>query len=286
MDLINNHNAQFDNVNVLFTLGMNQFGDMTTEEIQSYMLGYVQDSTKTDTPDQVLTASMEDPPLPAAIDWRTKANGSVTAVKDQGHCGSCWAFSAIGSLEGQHFLKTNKSVSLSEQNLVDCDKVDHGCFGGIMDNGFKFIKLNNGVDTEASYPYTAKNGKCNFTADNVGATVTGFVDIKQGSEDALQKAVATVGPISVAIDAHLPTFHFYKKGIYHDKACSSVHLDHGVVAVGYNSTAPGSDGHKAHDFWIVKNSWNTTWGDKGYINMARNRHNACGIASAASYPLV
>jgi len=287
--LINSHNSDFDNGLVTFTLGMNQFGDMTTMEIQSYMLGYKQEDSSVTERRQVLSATGHEK-LPKEIDWRTKANGSVTAVKDQKACGSCWAFSATGSLEGQHFLKTNKTVSLSEQNLVDCSKKegDMGCFGGLMDNAFKYIKINNGIDTEASYPYTAKNGDCTFNPDNVGATVTGFVDIQSGNEKALEKAVATVGPISVAIDAHLPTFHFYKKGVYHDTKCSSVHLDHGVLAVGYgvdNSTTAWDNG-RGKKYWLVKNSWNTSWGDAGYIKMARNAGNACGIATAASYPLV
>merc|ERR1719187_12181 len=262
---------------------------MTTVEIQSIILGLLPDDSSFTENRLVLRAAADIKDLPEEIDWRTKAPGAVTPVKDQKMCGSCWAFSATGSLEGQHFLKTNKSVSLSEQQLVDCDKVDHGCFGGLMDNAFKYIKTNNGIDTEASYPYKAKRGNCTFSADNVGATVTGMVDIAKGDEAALQKAVATVGPISVAIDAHLPTFHFYKKGIYHDKKCSSIHLDHGVLVVGYNSTAPAEDnghGHKHGDYWIVKNSWNAKWGDEGYIKMARNKHNACGIATAAVYPLV
>ncbi|CAL4155915.1 unnamed protein product [Meganyctiphanes norvegica] len=285
---INAHNADYDNNLVTFTVGMNQFGDMTTEEIQSYMLGFKQDDSSATENRPVFTADKHEK-LPTEIDWRTKANGSVTAVKDQKQCGSCWAFSATGSLEGQHFLKTNKTVSLSEQNLVDCSKEDLGCFGGLMDNAFKYIKMNNGIDTEASYPYTAKNGKCTFKPDNVGATVTGLVDIMKGSEKALEKAVATVGPISVAIDAHLPTFHFYKKGVYHDTKCSSVHLDHGVLAVGYgvdNSTSSTWDNGKGKKYWLVKNSWNTSWGDEGYIKMARNAGNACGIATSASYPLV
>merc|ERR1712033_114430 len=174
----------------------------------------------------------------------------------------------------------------SEQNLDDCSKKEGnmGCFGGLMDNAFKYIKINNGIDTEKSYPYTAKNGNCTFSPDNVGATVTGFVDIEHGSEAALQKAVATVGPISVAIDASRPTFHFYKKGVYHDKRCSSVRLDHGVLAVGYGSAKQENGRNK--DFWLVKNSWGEKWGMDGYIQMVRNEKNACGIASQASYPVV
>merc|ERR1711970_1037314 len=274
---INTHNADFDNGLVTFTLGMNQFGDMTTMEIQSIILGLVQDDSSRTENRPVLRASRTRG-LPEEVDWRTKAPGAVTPVKDQKMCGSCWAFSTTGSLEGQHFLKTNKSVSLSEQNLVDCSKKqgNMGCFGGLMDNAFKYIKINNGIDTEKSYPYTAEDGKCVFSPDNVGATVTGFVDVEHGSEDALQKAVATVGPISVGIDAHLPSFHFYKKGVYHDKQCSSTMLDHGVLAVGYGVDKPHEDGHHAKNYWLVKNSWNTTWGDEGYIKMAKNHKNACG----------
>ncbi|ROT73985.1 cathepsin l [Penaeus vannamei] len=232
----------------------------------------------------------------------------VTPVKDQKQCGSCWAFSTVGScsavprscaseqlkfllgvasvdgrvLEGQHFLKDGKLVSLSEQNLVDCsDKFGNmGCMGGLMDQAFRYIKANKGIDTEDSYPYEAQDGKCRFDASNVGATDTGYVDVEHGSESALKKAVATIGPISVGIDASQSTFHFYHTGVYHDDHCSSTMLDHGVLAVGYGSDENGGD------FWLVKNSWNTSWGDKGYIKMSRNRNNNCGIASQASYPLV
>merc|ERR1719290_328857 len=219
--------------------------------------------------------------VPAKVDWRPK--GYVTPVKDQKQCGSCWAFSATGSLEGQNFKKTGKLVSLSEQNIMDCSvpEGNHGCFGGIMDKAFEYVIKNNGVDTESSYPYEAVNGKeCKFNKDNIGATMSSYHDIPQNSEADLQKAVATIGPISVAIDASQPTFHFYKEGIYHDKKCSSTHLDHGVLAVGYGAEENGKS------YWLVKNSWNTSWGMKGYIKMAKDKHNACGIATQASYPIV
>jgi len=157
-----------------------------------------------------------------------------------------------------------------------------------MDLAFKYIKANGGIDTEASYNYTAKTGKkCLYNATNSGANLTSWVDIPHKSEIDLQKAVGTVGPISVAIDASRPTFHFYKKGVYHDRKCSSERLDHGVLAVGYGSDAPpaGSD-KKAKDYWLVKNSWGASWGMEGYIKMARNKRNACGIATQASYPVV
>jgi len=277
---INKHNLEADMGVHTYTLGMNRFGDMTHEEFKKQMNGLKisVDTDKTDFDHHTFMAP-SNVVLPAAVDWRTK--GYVTPVKDQGQCGSCWAFSTTGSLEGQHFAKTQKLVSLSEQNLVDCSGKfgNMGCDGGLMDSAFQYIKANGGIDTESSYPYEARDGKCRFKKENVGATDTGFVDIKAQNETDLQTAIATLGPISVAIDASQDSFQFYKSGVYNEPDCSSTQLDHGVLAVGY-------DTQNGKDYYIVKNSWGTSWGNKGYIWMTRNKKNQCGIATMASYPLV
>ncbi|CAF3552086.1 unnamed protein product [Rotaria sp. Silwood1] len=170
--------------------------------------------------------------IPSAIDWRQK--GAVTTViENQGQCGSCWAFTATGALEGQHFIKTGQLVRLSAQNLMDCsgDYGNAGCCGGSMDASFQYIKDNNGLDTEASYPYEAVESQCRFNRTTVGATDTGFVDLPSGNETTLQIAIATVGPISVAIDAQHDSFQFYSSGVYDEPKCSSTAISHSFVLV-------------------------------------------------------
>jgi len=217
--------------------------------------------------------------LPVTVDWRTK--GVVTPIKNQEACGSCWAFSAVASIEGQHALNTGKLVSLSEQNLVDCSTAEgnEGCNGGLMDQAFEYVMKNGGIDTESSYPYEAIDDKCRYKKASEGAMVGNFTDIMTGNESSLQSAVAKVGPISVAIDASQFSFQFYSSGVYDEPNCGNTmeSLDHGVTAVGY-----GTDNGK--DYWLVKNSWGTQWGQMGYIQMSRNKMNQCGIATAASYP--
>jgi cathepsin L len=276
---VQQHNLKADLGVHTYYLGMNKFADLTVAEFSKMMNGY---NATLGGPARLGRKMFKSDPnfqAPDSVDWRTK--GYVTAIKDQGQCGSCWAFSSTGSLEGQHFKATGQLVSLSEQNLVDCStkQGNQGCNGGLMDQAFEYIKENNGIDTETSYPYEARDNTCRFKAADVGATDTGFTDIKSKDESALQDAVASVGPISVAIDASHASFQLYKSGIYNEVFCSQTRLDHGVLAVGY-----GTDSGK--DYWLVKNSWGTGWGDSGYIKMTRNKRNQCGIATAASYPTV
>ncbi|KAK7092520.1 procathepsin L-like [Littorina saxatilis] len=272
---IETHNRAADQGEHSYWLGENQFADMTTEEFKNTMNGYVMNPHHQVKDLHVPTISIAND----TVDWRTK--GYVTPIKDQQECGSCWAFSSTGSLEGQHFKSAGKLVSLSEQNLVDCSKKEgnKGCQGGLMDNAFTYIKKNKGIDTEESYSYSGINGRCRFKQASIGATDTGFKDISR-SEDALQMAVSEVGPISVAMDASHKSFQLYKKGVYSERMCSSTILDHGVLAVGYGASDDGEA------YWLVKNSWGMLWGQEGYFMMARNKENMCGIATTASYPLV
>lgn len=196
------------------------------------------------------------------------------------YIGCCWAFSAVAATEGITKLSTGKLISLSEQELVDCDVKgeDQGCNGGLMDDAFKFIIKNGGLTTEANYPYTAADGTCNAKkASNHATSIKGFEDVPVDSEAALMKAVANQ-PVSVAIDAGDITFQLYQGGVF--TGYCGTDLDHGVTAVGYGT----DDGTK---YWLVKNSWGASWGESGYIRMERDvsaKEGLCGIAMQASYP--
>jgi cathepsin L len=254
-----------------FTVAMNQFGDLTSQEFAAIYLG-----TKYNAP-AFNVSEIPNVKAPISFDWRTL--GAVTPIKNQEQCGSCWSFSTTGSTEGCNFLKNKKLVSLSEQNLMDCSipQGNNGCEGGLMTQAMDYIISNKGLDTEASYPYTAQDGtSCNFNKANVGGTLKSYVNVATGNEaDLLLKAV--VGPVSVAIDASQNSFQFYSSGVYYEPQCSSTQLDHGVLVVGWGVSA-GSE------YWIVKNSWGTTWGLSGYIWMSRNKSNNCGISTMATLP--
>merc|ERR1712100_171659 len=214
--------------------------------------------------------------LPASIDWASQ--GAVTPVKNQGQCGSCWAFSTTGSLEGRTFTATGSLPVLSEQQFVDCDKAsDQGCNGGLMDNAFTYAKQSDGVCTESSYPYRGVDGSCKASSCTVGleaSAITGFKDVSS-SVSALEEAVAA-GPVSVAVEADQGSWQFYNGGVL-SSSCGQ-QLDHGVLAVGYGTES----GTK---YWKVKNSWGASWGEGGYLRIAQ-AGNLCGIQNSASYPVI
>ncbi|XP_030250972.1 cathepsin L1-like [Sparus aurata] len=272
--LITKHNLEASMGIHTYELGMNHMGDLTPEEIlQSYAtFTPPTDIQRAPTPFDGTSS----PTVPKTIDWRKK--GYVTEVKNQGDCGSCWAFSAVGALEGQLFKKTGKLVDLSPQNLVDCSfKYGNlGCKGGWMHKAFQYVIYNQGIDSDASYPYLGKESKCSYDSRYHAANCSGYILLPQGNEKALKQALGTIGPISVAVDASRPKFEFYKSGVYNDPCCTK-NVTHAVLAVGYGTL-------KRKDYWLVKNSWGTDWGDQGYIRMARNKNDQCGITQYALYP--
>jgi len=252
-----------------FTVGINQFADLTNEEFVKQFTGFV-------ATDDLPESSFDLPEYTdlAPIDWRQK--GAVTPVKNQGQCGSCWAFSTTGTIEGAHFKKTGNLVSLSEQNLMDCSKQNHGCNGGNPYLALTYVMDNGGIDTAMSYPYQMHQWSCRYNENNIGATVSSIWQLPQGNEQQLQYALASTGPVSVGIDASHYSFQLYHSGVYNEPHCSSYRLDHGVLAVGFGT-------ENGQDYYIVKNSWGNGWGLDGYIKMARNHNNQCGIATMACY---
>jgi len=259
--------------NLSYTLAVNEFADQTWDEFRAARLGF-KNRDYSLLRSLNVDHSLESTAAPTSVDWRTK--GVVTGVKDQGQCGSCWAFSTTGSLEAAYAMKTGNLVSLSEQQLVDCSTAqgNMGCNGGLMDSAFQYIVSNKGITSEASYPYSATGpNKCASSGKATAATISTYKDVSP-TEAALLTAVAAQ-PVSVAIEADQEAFQFYSSGIL-TAACGR-NLDHGVLAVGYG-TASGTD------YWIVKNSWGASWGESGYIRLERGI-DQCGIADMASYPV-
>jgi len=261
--------------NLGWTNAINHYGDLTADEFDSMHKGFNYRNYEYLRNQNLHVVSGE--PLAASVDWREK--NAVTPVKNQGQCGSCWAFSTTGSTEGAVSIATGKLISLSEQELVDCAQPEgnHGCQGGLMDMGFEFIIKNGGIASESEYPYDAKNENCKASEEPNKAKISGFKDVAKGDEDALKDAL-NKGPVSVAIEADKMAFQFYHQGVF-DGNCGS-QLDHGVLVVGY-----GTDEDSGKDYWWVKNSWGEQWGDQGYIRIAMGK-DLCGIADCASYPTI
>lgn len=260
--------------------GLNKFALLTEEEFNSKYLGAKNPWIPSES-DPIFKFSQEElAGIPDSVDWRTANPPVVTPVKDQGACGSCFSFSATGNMEGAWALSGRPLTSLSEQQVVDCDRLcingtcDDGCNGGLMATVFQYVINNNGIDTEDSYPYQGVDGNCQFNSKTVGATIQGWTFIASQA-DQMAAWVAKKGPMSVAVDANL--WQFYEGGVWYFPCGTS--LDHGVLIVGYG-TETDIFGQQM-PYWTVKNSWSEGWGDNGYIYIERG-DDRCGIAS---YPV-
>ncbi len=290
--------AETNAQNLSYTLGHNHFSALNREEFRSLMnfennrllMGDVSEDV-----DGVTTHLRSGVSIPSSVDWRTK--GAVTPVKDQGQCGSCWSFSTTGALEGAYAIKNSNLVSFSEQQLVDCDYIraggtSLGCNGGDMSSAMDWIGKNNGLCTESAYPYvsgtTKTNGACQKTCSIVsGSDVSKPVSVAANSDSAMMTAIAQQ-PVSIAIEADQASFQLYKSGVF-TGSCGT-NLDHGVLLVGYGSSSNG-------DYYILKNSWSTSWADQGYMYIGRGNDPAtgkpynggkgqCGLLMQGVYPVL
>ncbi|ELT90593.1 hypothetical protein CAPTEDRAFT_217275 [Capitella teleta] len=218
--------------------------------------------------------------LPHSVDWRTK--GFVSEVQDQGACSSSYAFAALGAVEGQVFNKTGKLTTLSAQNIVDCAGImlGDGCNGGILDNTLDYIMAFKGVNSLVDYPYIGQLQQCAFNQSKAISGIGGYVILSGLNETLLKITIATVGPVAVTMDASSPYFRYYRHGVLVDPECSSNWKDqnHSVLIVGYGTDEYGVE------YWIAKNSWGKQWGMKGYVHLARNHDNMCGLSTHPMYP--
>ena len=274
--------------NLTYTLGHNAYSGYSNEEFKMLM-GFNDINDNKFNTNYLRGTNNYVNSLPLSVDWRDK--NVVTEIKNQGQCGSCWAFSTIATLESAVAIKTGILTNLSEQQLVDCDNhknggSDHGCNGGLMDNAFSWIGKNNGICSYIDYPYTSgitkTSGSCVKTCKNVANTdVFNFIDVASNSDYAMMTAL-NLQPVAVAIEADQKDFQLYSSGVF--TAACGTNLDHGVVLVGYGTL-------NESDYYILRNSWGTSWGVNGYMYLGRGANynqgkGQCGVLGEGSYPLV
>lgn len=277
--LVTEHNSKPGNTYSLSTSG--PFADLSWEEFQQTILMEPQDCSAT----MGRQSGMQADPLPASFDWRER--GVVSEVKNQGHCGSCWTFSTTGALEAHTAIYHGiwRAPRLSEQQLIACASEfdNHGCSGGLPSHAFEYIKYAGGLSREFAYPYEGKDDVCKYSAEtnssSVGATTVRSFNITEGDEQSIIHYLVTKGPVSVAFQV-VSDFRLYHSGVYTSTECKKGPKDvnHAVLIVGYGE-------EKGIPYWLIKNSWGTSWGEEGYFKMERSK-NMCGVATCASFPVI
>ncbi|XP_023310816.1 cathepsin L-like proteinase [Anoplophora glabripennis] len=268
---IQEHNEKYAKGETSYYMGVTPFADLTPTEFISML------NSSRPIPDLKLKplVDVDASAAPSAIDWRDK--GVVSEVKNQGGCGGCWAFSATGAMEAAYAIKTGNHISLSEQNLIDCSTSygNSGCSGGTIHSAFQYV-MEVGIQAESDYAYQGRDGSCSYSQSKSVLKISNYVALSYDNERELQNAVGTIGPVSVSIDAN--GFQLYSGGIYDDSTCTWT-VNHGVLVVGYGEES-------GTEYWIVKNSWGSDWGMSGYIKMARNKNDQCGIGLWGVYPVI
>lgn len=265
------------------TYGVNEFADLEHKEFMEQYTGLGMDK-RIEADFHFSEPEFDrEAELPTEVDWREK--GAVTEVKNQGSCGSCWAFSAVGAIESQNKIVNNELVRLSEEQLVDCDPLSSGCGGGYMWFAYDYIMKAGGLEKESDYPYKGRDDKCAFKKELAKVEVAKYVNLTQ-NEDDIARYVAQNGPVSIGINANL--MQFYMKGIAHPRwfltkwLCSPSMLNHGVLIVGFGEKKTWRGLEK---YWIVKNSWSAKWGINGYYLIHRGS-GSCGVNRMVSAPVV
>jgi hypothetical protein len=270
------------NANASFTLAVNEMGDMTLDEVARIYTGLaaapeaslLAPAIEVDAETEERVARQ----ATSSYDWRN--SGAVTAIRNQGACGACYTFSSNAAIEGMYKISTGQLTQLSDQMLLDCAQGtgNLGCNGGNMEVTYSWI-INNGggVNKLSTYPWSGVRSTCRYSASNNGAVIKAYRRATSGSESGLM-TLASKGPVSVGINASPRSFAYYSSGTLIDSSCTAAGVNHAVTVIGWGTDASGNP------YWLIKNSWGTSWGQAGYAQIGRNRNNMCGIASMASQP--